>query len=90
MARVIIDDYGTKRYFNDEGNPYRSDGPFVITNSGTFWFYISKEEKYSFSNEGILRFFKHFELYRIGKPAVALPNGLKEWWDERGRVWPKL
>lgn len=38
MAKVVIDFYGVKRYYNDRGDIHREDGPAIIYPTGKkYW-----------------------------------------------------
>lgn len=39
--KVVVDDEGTRRWYNQEGNIHREDGPAVEWTDGSNWWYIN-------------------------------------------------
>lgn len=96
MAKVIIDKWGTKQYFNDIGQWHREDGPALISRTGTKWWYkndnLSSEEYPSaIVLNGIAEWRINHHLNNKNGPAYDKPNGHKEWKFGLGCVeWPRL
>lgn len=68
--RVEIDEFGTKRYFNEKGQLHRENGPAVEWVIGTKeWWTIGSKE-----------WWVNGQLHREGAPAIVYGNGDKEWW----------
>lgn len=84
MARVEINQSGTKIYRKRNGEFHREDGPAIITQSGHMNWYIDDVLQSSFSRNG------NWDSY--GQNAFhKSPNGFMKHYDYIGNViWPKL
>ena len=40
-GRLVIDKYGSRYYYNEEGRPHRTDGPAIEYSNGTKVWYIN-------------------------------------------------
>lgn len=84
MAKVSIDLSGTKRYYHDNGQLSRLDGPAVITKLGNKYWY---EGNYLYAIHSVDG---KYDCYK--KPRrIDNPNGFKMNFDNLGfNRWPEL
>ena len=82
--RVVVDDYGTRRYYNSSNLLHREAGPAVVRADGAkFWYQNNQlhcEDGPAVVCEGVAKewWFKGVR-HRINGPAVIFPSGRKEW-----------
>lgn len=94
MAEIVIDERGTKYYFNDETQFHRDDGPAIIHKDGSKSWYVNgeandpKNPSVFFAN-GIFLWYR-FNHHRSDGPSEVRPNGYKEWYEDGSIIWPKL
>jgi len=75
-TKVKIDEFGTKRYYNDEGKRHRLDGPMLEWSDGTKYWYINGnrhrniDPSYEYSNGEKQWWFKG-ECHRIGGSSCS-------------------
>lgn len=43
MSKIVINEYGSKHYYNDKGHLHREDGPAIINNNGEYEWHIDNE-----------------------------------------------
>lgn len=96
MAKVKIDIFGTKEYFNDDGDLHREDGPAQIWQDGTKFWYVNGVDT-SINDfpaeqhpEGIMAWLQDGMYNREDKPAWMTPNGYKSWHLDGDIIWPEL
>lgn len=90
MAKVIIDQFGTKLYLNDAGHTHREDGPAVIFNFGFRQWCIDGSYYMGIGPNGVVRWFDNRIRHRGNGPTEDRPTGYKEWYTDGDRTWPKL
>jgi hypothetical protein len=85
--KVTVDEYGTKRWFNENGKLHRLDGPAVESANGSKEWYQNGERHrldgpaYEYA-DGDKFWYQNGELHRLDGPAVEPSDGDKEWWVE--------
>lgn len=94
MARVVIDRWGAKRYYNDEGQLHRTDGPASIASAGSKSWYVNGEwndvtKPSIIGASGVVLWYKVHH-HRSNGPSEDRPNGYKEWYTDGEIIWPKL
>ena len=83
--KVIKDEYGTIRWYNEEGQLHREDGPAIEWDDGHKAWYkndqLHREDgpAAEWAN-GHKEWYINGELHREGGPAIEKANGDKEWW----------
>ena len=83
--RVVVDRYGTRRYYNGAGLLHRTDGPAVEHSDGSKEWYLNGELHRDVDPaiecaNGTKEWYLNGELHREDGPAVEYANGTKEWW----------
>lgn len=90
MAKVIIDTFGTKRYFNDNSQIHREDGPAIIHTTGAKSWIING----NYGNSGGIYMYTYDGMWLIGVPGDGMkylhPNGLTQQRSNGSYVWPLL
>ncbi|MFO0190304.1 MAG: hypothetical protein ACK54F_03540 [Planctomycetia bacterium] len=92
MSAPTIDEYGTKRYFNEQGQLHRTDGPAVEYADGTKAWYVNDKlhrtdgPAYEWA-DGSKSWYVNGKLHRTDGPACEYADGGKSWWvnDQRHR-----
>jgi hypothetical protein len=82
-----VNEYGTIRYYNDNYEPHREDGPAVEFANGTKLWYLhgiphregGPAAEYP---DGDIFWFKYGNLHREDGPAAIYSFGAKEYWYE--------
>lgn len=81
----VIDKQGYKRWYNNEGQLHREDGPSVECPNGTkYWHQNGRQHRVEGPAiehaDGRKEWYQNNQLHRINGPAIEIPNGHKEWW----------
>jgi hypothetical protein len=85
MSAPTIDEYGTKRYFNEQGQLHRTDGPAVEYADGTKAWYVNDKlhrtdgPAYEWA-DGSKAWYVNGQRHRPDGPAIEWAHGSKEWW----------
>jgi hypothetical protein len=82
----MIDEWGTKRWHDDDGYLHRDDGPAVINIHGAMGYYqhgkLSRlDGPAAIYNNGDVGYWKDGELHRLNGPAIDFANK-KEYYIE--------
>ena len=83
--RVVVDRYGTRRYYNGAGLLHRTDGPAVEHSDGSKEWYLNGElhredgPAVEYAN-GTKEWWHHGFRHRNCGPAVIRSDGSNEWW----------
>ena len=81
---VVVDENGTRRYYNVAGRLHRLDGPAVEYASGSkAWYQNGKrhrEDGPAGEYAGGKEWFQNGVLHREDGPAIEYANGYQEWW----------
>ena len=83
--RVVVDDFGTRGYYNAAGQLHREEGPAVKRAGGTKEWRINGElhredgpaVEYA---SGCKAWYQNGLRHRINGPAIEWPDGSVEWW----------
>ncbi len=82
--KVTVDDYGTRRWYNEHDQHHREDGPAVECVKGTKCWYLNN--KYHREDgpavewaNGTKFWYLNNKYHREDGPAVEYTNGTKEW-----------
>ena len=83
--RVDVDEYGTRRYYNDAGRLHRLDGPAIVWRSGSMQWWLNgqrhREDGPAVEHmDGTRMWLLYGRLHRTNGPAVEWPDGSVEWW----------
>lgn len=87
MARITIDWFGTKRYFNDINHIHREDGPAYIHPSGGMGWYNNGQWVAGKSSDGQYECYTNIDL-KIYRHTSA--GGLKFVILDGYILWPEL
>ena len=85
QLRLEVDNAGTRRYYNGEGQLHRVHGPAVEYLSGERWWYQNGKLHRTdgpavvWSN-GTKFWLRNDKKHRTDGPAVEYHNGSNEWW----------
>jgi len=92
----VIDEEGTKRWYNDRNEFHREDGPAIERADGTKVWYINgklhREDGPAYEGaDGYKVWYINNKLHREDGPAYEGADGTKEWWinDKRYRTIPE-
>ena len=85
MDNTRIDEFGTKYWYNKEGQYHCVDGPAVIYKCGDkFWYLNGKRHRENGPaielNNGDKYWYLNGKLHRENGPVVERANGIKEHW----------
>ena len=85
MPKPIIDSEGNKRWYNEQGELHREDGPAVEYLNGTKEWYLNgklhREDGPAFEwADGTKEWWLNGLLHREDGPAVEWKDGYKSWW----------
>lgn len=97
MSRMVVDQFGRKKWFDDAGEFHREDGPAVIFPDGGFIYAIHGKYHrldgpamvHSAMDKGgpmTKRWYVDGELHRVDGPAVETLNGTQMWYVKGQRV----
>ena len=83
--RIEVNDYGTRFYYNCEGQLHREDGPAVIYANGTCFWYVNGllhrlNAPAGIYASGTEEWWQHGQLHREDGPAVVFPDGGCSWY----------
>ena len=83
--RVVVDDYGIRRYYNSSNLLHREAGPAVEWADGSkFWYQNGIRHREDGpavdAANGYKEWHLHGKLHRTDGPAVIHEDGAKEWW----------
>ena len=85
-----IDKYGTIRYYNDEEQLHREDGPaFEYSNGYKAWYLngkLHRENGPSINYSNFKAWYINGQLHREDGPAIEYVNGDKEYWINNNRI----
>ena len=89
--KVIVDDYGDIRWYNEKGQLHREDGPAYVYAHGTKYWYqngqIHREDGPAIEwTDGDKEWFLNNKLHREDGPAIECPNGRKFWYLNGNRI----
>jgi len=85
MSTPIIDEYGTKWYYNEQGQLHRTDGPAVeYANGDKSWWVNDQRHRtdgpaVEYAN-GDKEWWVNCQLHRPDGPAIEYASGTKSWW----------
>ena len=82
--RVVVDRYGTRRYYNDAGQLHREDGPAVMWRDGSLEWYHNglrhrEDGPAAEYADGTRLWYLNGRPHRTNGPTIELPGGIKEW-----------
>ena len=82
---VVVDSYGTRRYYNSADQLHRDDGPAVKRADGgkEWWLHGERNREDGPAIEwpgGTKEWWQNGLRHRINGPAVEHADGGKEWW----------
>jgi hypothetical protein len=84
MTNLVIDEYGTKSWYNEKREYHREDGPAIEWADGTKCWYINGKNKEDGPAvefvSGEKNWLVNDLLHRKDGPAIEWANGDKEWW----------
>jgi hypothetical protein len=86
--KVTVDEYGTTRWFNEDGLRHRLDGPAVeCANGDKFWYQNGKYHRLDgpacVTSCGYYKaWWVNGDRHRLDGPAIEYPSGDKEWFIE--------
>jgi len=89
----VIDDTGTKHWYNKRGQLHRLDGPAIIfTDGAESWYKNGKRHRIggpsgSWPNGGQC-WYQNDKLHRLDGPAFIDEYGTEEWWINGKEVEP--
>ena len=80
-----IDEYGDQRWYNDQGQFHRTDGPAaMLANGEHHWFVNGTRHRTDgpaiISSNGSQHWYIYGEPHRLDGPAVIYANGDKQYW----------
>ena len=84
MYRIVVDEHGTRRYYNKDNRLHRTNGPAVEWNDGEKWWY-QNGQRHRTDGPAVERFdryrewWQHGQRHRTDGPAVVGSNGHKAW-----------
>lgn len=83
--RVVVDLYGAHRYYNQNNQLHRENGPAVVFEDNSRQWYLNG--KLHRENGPAIEWgdragywYKHGLMHRTDGPAVIWPDGATEWW----------
>ena len=82
--RVEVDQYGTRRYYNNKGEMHREDGPAIEYHNGSRHWYrnnlMHRDGGPAVENaNGYKEWWRDGLLHRVGGPAIEYITGNKRW-----------
>ena len=83
--RVVVDQHGTRRYYNNLGHLHCTDGPAVIWVDGTkYWFqndqlHCTDGAAVEYA-DGDKHWYQNGLRHRTDGPAIVCSNGTKHWY----------
>ena len=88
--RVVVDQYGTRKYFNATGQLHREVGPAVICANGDYIWYLHGQLHRTDGPaietvDGHTEWWVNNQRHREGGPAFIWTHGLLEWWQNGQR-----
>jgi hypothetical protein len=83
--RVVVDELGTRCYYNSSGQLHRNHGPALVCgNMLKMWFQNGVRHRVDgpavIWPDGSLFWYQNGILHREDGPAIERPNGVKEWY----------
>jgi len=81
----MINQMGTKFWFNENGMYHRLDGPAIeYANGNKIWYQKGLPHRLDgpaiIREQGVEEWYHHGALHRIGGPAITNHYGYEEWW----------
>lgn len=86
MSNISIDEFNDTRWFNDDGELHRLDGPaFVGSDGSKSWWLHGKCHRLNnpalIFTSGSKSYYQNGVLHRLDGPAMELSNGDAEWYS---------
>ena len=83
--KVIVDEYGTARWYNEDGQLHREDGPAIEWANGdkSWWLngQLHREDGPAIEwADGTKKWWLNGQYHREDGPAIEWADGTKSWW----------